>query len=170
MHEFFKKADYQTLLKQNKQTKPWYICTMRGYLTIKRKNSLIHLTPHQCWKLGCWQTRPSPWRPLQTLPRDGVCFNLLRAFLSLPRTGRQRCACENCPCFRHHGPSAVFLKPWKRKGEKTRCDGKVNSWWWPVALDTVEGAWNCGLMPCGRLGLGPFPLMTAAHDAGRVFT
>lgn len=69
------------------------------------------LTPHQCWKLGCWQTRPSPWRPLQTLPRDGVCFNLLRAFLSLPRTGRQRCACENCPCFQHHGPSAVFLKP-----------------------------------------------------------
>ena len=43
MHEFFKKADYQTLLKQNKQTKPWYICTMRGYLTIKRKNSLIHV-------------------------------------------------------------------------------------------------------------------------------
>lgn len=69
------------------------------------------LTPHQCWKLGCCQTRSPPWRSPQTLLRDGLCFNLLCAFLSSPRTGQQRYACENCPCFRHRDPSAVFLKP-----------------------------------------------------------
>lgn len=115
---------------------------------------------------------PAPGGHCRPSEETGVCFNLLCAFLSLPRTSWRRYACENCSCFRHGDPSAVFLKPWKRQKERKqdairRWIRGLGQWLWTQWGSTEIVAWRSSL---GAWGSVTSPLMTAAHDAGRVFT